>query len=185
MAHAVYSLPDSILEEFAEAYFELDSAQIEKACRSIVQQLGENEVSYILAGGIGHIQEQVLGEKEDLEEKYKSWRLECTAMTIFVSQVMLAYSKLPTGFRIVHDESSSKQEMLQGVLNWFRNGRKASVELPNKNVVYTGFKNLIPEVAFCNSKTTIIVRAADLFLAGCSRADRKSEKVRRAKITII
>jgi len=175
LAEKVYSLPDAVLAEFAEAYDTLDCSLLLDSLRNITTVLSlrsETKLADLMLGSLPNI--------DTIVDYINTGRVHFDSITLNTPNVasfhMFFHSlehigreaKIPK-ITLVHDESPQFNDAFRMLFEEYRDdNRKDIIKEGPLSYVYRGFESL-KDLRFADSKDELLLQAADVFISAIYR----------------
>ena len=175
LAEKVYSLPDEVLAEFAEAYDTLDRSLLLDSLRNITTALSlrlETKLVDLMLGSLPNI--------DTIIDYINTGRVHFDSITLNTPNVasfhMFFHSVEHIGrmaeipkITLVHDESPQFSDAFRMIFEEFRDDSRNEVFREGPwSYVYRGFESL-KDLKFADSKDEPLLQAADVFISAMYR----------------
>ena len=175
LVEKVYSLPDEVLAEFAEAFDTLDRSLLLDSLHNITTALSlrlDTELADLMLGSLRNI--------DIIIDKHNTGRARFDSITLNTPNVasfhMFFHSLEDVGrmaeipeITLVHDESQQFEAAFRMVFEEFRDDKRNDViKMGPWSNVYYGFKSL-KGLRFADSKDEPLLQAADVFISAMYR----------------
>ena len=175
LTEKVYSLPDEVLADFAEARDTLDHSLLSDSLRNIATALSlrlETKLADLMLGSLPNI--------DILVDKHNTGRVHFDSKTLNIPNIasfhMFFHSLEHIGrmaeipkITLVHDESRQFRDAFRMIFEEFRNdNRNDVIKMGPWSDVYRGFESL-KDLRFADSKDESLLQAADVFISAMHR----------------
>jgi len=170
LADKIYSLPDELLVEFAEAYVTVDRSLLLDSLRNIATALSlrlETKLADLMLGSLPNI-DIIVEEIKDGRARFPSNTLTAPNLSAFhmLFQYLESFGRMGgiEKISIVHDESKQFSTTFRMVFEAYRDVPPAVIKRGPFRNEYFGFES-VKDLTFADSKKSPLLQAADVLIS--------------------